>query len=223
MLYTIPHAGAGVAAVRPICRELADHMDTVAVRLPGRESSMDETPITDLILLATRLANQVQGHANGRHVYLYGHCAGALLAYETARLLDATLLDHLVVSAQQAPDRVPAGATWRLPREPFLAHVANDGYLPKEILDQPELVELVEPALRADYQAVECHSSTLAVLDTPILALLGADEHSVAVDDVAAWAARTAAGFRLDLLPGGHNLLADRYKEVAAAIRAVVA
>ncbi|MFI9388803.1 thioesterase II family protein [Kutzneria sp. NPDC052558] len=222
VLYAIPHAGAGAAAVKKTCHALAERCATVAVRLPGRESRMDEEPITDLDVLADELAEQIAGHAGGRRIFLYGHCSGAVVAYEVARRLPAERLGHLVVSAHQAPDRIPAIGAWRLPRDPFLARVAADGYLPAEILDEPQLVELVEPALRADYQAVECHRSSMEVLGTPILALLGTEEHSVDVADVRAWSALTSVGFRLRFLPGGHNLLLEGHTEVADALAAVI-
>ncbi|MDH6128358.1 alpha/beta fold hydrolase [Kitasatospora sp. GP82] len=221
VLYAFPHAGAGAAAVKKLCRALGDSCQTVAVRLPGRESRMDEEPITDLARLCDRLAEQITAHAGQRRIVLYGHCGGGVIAYETARRLPARTLRHLVVSAQQAPDRIPPVESWRLPEDEFLAQVARDGYLPREILDQPELRELVLPALRADYQAIECHVSAMDALGAPVLALAGTQDRSVAVDDVVAWSRLTTAGFRLELIPGGHNLLLDRSAEVAEAVRPV--
>ena len=222
-LYAFPHAGAGAAAVKKTCRALADTFDTVAVRLPGRESRMSEDPVTDLDALTARLAEQIAGHAGGRRVYLYGHCAGAVIAYEVAKRLAPDRLAHLVVSANESPDRMPATAAWRLPRDEFLAKVAADGYLPHEVLAEPELLELVEPALRADYQAIESHEFTLDSVAAPILALLGADERTVAADDVAAWASLTSGGFRLETIAGGHNLLLANPADLAAAIRPLAA
>lgn len=60
-----------------------------------------------------------------------------------------------MVSAQQAPGtpvRTAAGA-WDLPDERFFAQVVTDGYLPAELLDAPDVLEMVAPALRADYRA----------------------------------------------------------------------
>lgn len=219
VLYAFPHAGAGAAAVKRTCRALSDRFDTVAVRLPGRESRMDEEPVADLDHLTDRLAAQIADHAGRRRVFLYGHCAGAVIAYEVAKRLAPAQLEHLVVSANESPDRMPSTNAWRLPRDAFLAKVAADGYLPEEVLSEPELIELVEPALRADYRAIECHEFTLEAVEAPILALLGTEEHAVAVDDVAAWAALTSGGFRLERVPGGHNLLLSNASDVAAAIR----
>ncbi len=222
VLYAIPHAGAGIAAVKRTCRALGHLLDTVAVRLPGREALMNIEPFTDLDLLADALTEQVAGHAGERSVLLYGHCSGGVIGYEVARRLAPGSVTGLIVSSQEAPDRIPVHRAWTLPRPEFLALVAADGYLPEEILSHPELAELVEPALRADYQAVETHTSSMEVITAPVLALLGTQDRKVAADDVAAWARVTSGGFRLEYLPGGHNLLQDQPGEVAAAIGAAV-
>src|SRR5581483_8780637 len=126
VLYAIPHAGAGAAAVKKVCRALGDTLHTVAVRLPGRESRMDEEPLTDLTVLVDTLAGQIEDHAHGRDVLLYGHCSGAVIAYEVAGRLTTTRVKHLVVSAYRAPDRLPVRHAWRLPRAEFFALVAGD-------------------------------------------------------------------------------------------------
>ncbi|MGW4905289.1 thioesterase II family protein [Streptomyces sp. NPDC004270] len=223
VLYAIPHAGAGAGAVKAMCRAIGDRCDTVGVRLPGRESRTAETPMTDLDELADTLAAELHEHAGPRRIYLYGHCAGAVIAYQVARRLKPDRLAHLVVSAHQSPDRIPETAVWRLPRDAFMDQVRQDGYLPREIAADAELFALVEPALRADYQAIECHTGAPEVIDVPILALLGREEHSVAVGDVKSWAAWTTAGFRLSVLPGGHNLLTEEAGRVASAIGEILA
>jgi medium-chain acyl-[acyl-carrier-protein] hydrolase len=218
VLYAIPHAGAGVAAVRQVCRAVSDRFDTVGVRLPGREALVSEEPVTDLAVLADRLAARIDAHVGRRSLTLFGHCSGAVLAYEVARRLAPERLDHLIVSSHHAPGRIPATDGWKLPRDAFLDRVAKDGYLPAEILLQPELLELVEPALRADYQAFESHRCATEVLGTAILALRGTEEHAVSVEDIQAWSQLTSGGFTLSTLPGGHNLLLHGADNVAAAI-----
>jgi surfactin synthase thioesterase subunit len=218
VLYAIPHAGAGVAAVKRMCRSLPDRWLAVGVRLPGRESRTQEEPFTDLDRLTSGLAESIGRHAGDREIHLYGHCAGAIIAYEVARRLPAARLSGLVVSAQESPDRVPVGDVWKWPREEFLARVRADGYLPDELVGNAELLSLVEPALRADYRAIECHHHDPEVIDVPVLALLGTREHAVPVEDIRSWERWTSAGFRLDVVSGGHNLLLDSPVEVAEAI-----
>ena len=222
VLYAIAHAGAGVMATKQTCRALAADIDTVAVRLPGRESRLSEEPLVELDAIADALAASIAADAGNRAIHLFGHCAGGVIGYEVARRLPAGRVAQLIVSAQEAPHRIPVKKAWQLPREEFLAQVAADGYLPADLLGQPEMLDMLEPALRADYQAVESHQPSGQVLDVPIRCLLGEHEQTVAEADVLAWQELTSADFTVHRLAGGHNLLQDRPDEVAAAIRATL-
>jgi medium-chain acyl-[acyl-carrier-protein] hydrolase len=222
--YLIPHAGAGVSAVLALGRALADHLNPVAVRLPGRESLLDQEPITDLPTMANGLAEQIRTHAGRRPIILYGHSSGAVLAYETARRLPPDQVMLLVVSAQQAPGRhVPRRSTevWTLPDDEFFAQVVEDGYLPEELLAEPELLDLVGPALRADYQAIDQHTRSLQApepIAVPITVIRAENDDTVGAEDIAAWATVTTREWRLVTLPGGHNLLRDQVTGLAGII-----
>ncbi|MBW4718812.1 thioesterase II family protein [Saccharothrix obliqua] len=221
--YLVPHAGAGVGAVLALGRALAGDLDPVAVRLPGREALLDHPPVADLTTAADGLAERITAHAAGRPVVLYGHSSGAILAYEAARRLAAGQLALLVVSAQQAPGRPPGRETssWRLPTGEFFARVVADGYLPPELLADPDLLALVEPALRADYRAVDRHMRELGEpepVPAPVITVRAEDDATVAVDDLVAWRAVTS-DHRVVSVPGGHNLLRDQPHRLAAVIR----
>jgi surfactin synthase thioesterase subunit len=221
--YLVPHAGAGVSAVLALGRALAEHLDPVAVRLPGRESLLDQEPMTDLPTVADGLAEQIRAHAGRRPIILYGHSSGAVLAYETAQRLPPDQVMLLVVSAQPAPGHVPGRSTevWTLPDDEFFAQVVADGYLPEELLAEPELLELVGPALRADYQAVDRHTRSLQApepIAVPIITIRGENDDTVGADDMAGWATVTTREWRLVTLPGGHNLLRDQVTGLAGII-----
>lgn len=218
VLYVVPHAGAGVSAVRSLGLCLRGSVATRAVRLPGREARQSETPIDDLDLLADPLSQAIAVDLDDRRAVLYGHCSGSVLAYEVACLLPQASLAQLVVSAHQAPDAVPSPGSWRLPDEEFLARVQIDGYIPPQVLADPELIDMVLPALRADYRAIETHTSRLRLLLAPVLALVGREDHAVSVAEVARWEQFTEGAFQLRELSGGHNLLLDRPGEVAEAL-----
>ncbi|MFE9068967.1 alpha/beta fold hydrolase [Stenotrophomonas sp. NPDC087984] len=75
----------------------------MAVRLPGRESLLDQPPIADLPAVAERPADAIRTHAGEARIILCGHSSGSVLAYETARALEPETAALLAVSAQQAP------------------------------------------------------------------------------------------------------------------------
>ncbi|MFJ3232911.1 thioesterase II family protein [Streptomyces sp. NPDC086787] len=228
-LYAFPHAGAGVSAVRPLCVELADSFDAFGVRLPGRESRLDDPVETVMPLLADKLAGELRRHAQGRPVVLYGHCAGSAIAYEVARRLDPAQLRGLVVSSHPAPGSLRREPTFALPRKEFLQQVAIDGYLPSEILGNEELLGIYEPAVRADYELVETYELELFEkghverVSAPTVAVFGREDHTLDPVHIEAWSAFTTGPFRVVPMAGGHDLPGSRPAELAAAVRRVLA
>ncbi len=226
MLYAFPQAGAGVTTVRPLCVELADTFDTFGVRLPGRESRLDDPMETVMPVLADKLVDELLRHAQGRPVVLYGHCAGSVIAYEVARRLDPAQVRGLVTSSYQAPGSVRREPTWRRPRQEFFQQVVTDGYLPPEILANQEMLDIVEPALRADYELIETYElevfeSGAAVerVSAPTVAVFGRDDHTIDPVNIEAWSGFTTGPFRMVSLAGGHDLPSSRPAELAAVIR----
>lgn len=221
VFYAVPHAGAGVAAVRDLCRHVGRFASSAAVRLPAREARLDEPPVCDVRQIARRCAEAIAEHARHRPITLYGHCSGAIIAFEVARRLPPGSLRALFLSAHAAPDRIPVSGAWQWPTPAFVRRVADDGYLPDFIVDDEELLELILPALRADYEAIESYrpdGPDVTRIDAEIIGLLGDADAGVSRDDFAAWSRFTSAGLRTHLMPGGHNLLLDHAADVAGVI-----
>jgi medium-chain acyl-[acyl-carrier-protein] hydrolase len=225
-LYAFPHAGAGATAMREVCVGLADAFDSFGVRLPGRESRLGDPLETVMAPLADKLADELLRHAQGRAVVLYGHCAGSVIAYEVAQRLGPAQLRGLAISCHPAPQTVRREPSWALPRSDFFQQVVTDGYLPPQILDDTEWLDIVEPAMRADYQLVETYElnlfssgAPLERISAPVLAVFGRDDHTIDPAHVDAWSAVTTGQFQVESLAGGHDLPRARPAELIAAIR----
>ncbi|WUH88875.1 thioesterase domain-containing protein [Streptomyces sp. NBC_00433] len=219
VFYAVPHAGAGAAAVRDLSRRIGRHATAVAVRLPAREARLYEEPLRDVHLIAEQAADALVRHAAGRPITVYGHCSGAVVAFEIVRRLADTDVRTLFVSAHEPPDRIPRDGVWRWPLGPFIRRVAADGYVPDFILEDDELLELLVPALRADYEAIETYRSEGgARIGAAVVGFLGTADTTVVEPDFRGWSGFTTGGLELHRLPGGHNLLLDHTDDVADAI-----
>ncbi|HIW62954.1 MAG TPA: alpha/beta fold hydrolase [Candidatus Stackebrandtia excrementipullorum] len=223
-VYVFPHGGAGSGAVRDLAAALEGDARVVAVRLPGRESSAHLTCEVDTDVIAATLAAQIHADLGDTTTppILYGHCAGAIFAYETAALLAADHHGALVISSHESPDRIPRPGVWTWDDVPFLERVAADGFLPPEVIEDEELREICLPPLRADYQAIETHESLCEVLPWPITALLADTDTPVAEDDITSWADVTDAGFTLRHVAGPHHLLTESTDSVASCLRVLL-
>ena len=125
------------------------------MQLPGRETRLRERPLTSLEPIVD---GAIGGLETDRPVVLYGHSFGALVVFELAHRLrrDGRMPPVvLAVSGRRAPqctDRESPIA--QLTDHAFIETVAKRyGGFPPAVLQSPELMALLLPALRADMQA----------------------------------------------------------------------
>src|SRR5689334_9345116 len=82
-LVCLPFAGGGASVYQSLARRLPHSIEVLAIQLPGREERTREDPPASVPALAAACAVAVRPYLNVPYA-LYGHCAGALLAYEVA-------------------------------------------------------------------------------------------------------------------------------------------
>jgi surfactin synthase thioesterase subunit len=87
------------------------------------------------------------------------------------------------------------------------------------MLDNPDILEMVLPALRADYRALATYRwQQKEPLAAPITALIGDSDPMVTVEAARTWREHTSGGFALKVFPGGHFYLADHIGQVTATV-----
>lgn len=189
-------------------------IELALVQLPGREARIAEPPASTIAdILSSVLIELADRRAP--HVAVFGHCAGAVLAFELARAYadHAEGLRFLAVAAQRAPDALGGKSLSDLPDDEFLQAVGRLGGIPSEVLAANELLDLILPALRADFHLVEEYQyRQSAPLHCPILALAGTTD-VVLIDDVAQWRRHTDGACEVAAVNGGHFFV-DRPPQV---------
>jgi medium-chain acyl-[acyl-carrier-protein] hydrolase len=198
-------------------------MELCAMQLPGRENRLRESPFTRMSDAVERVAEALEPHLDLPFA-LFGHSMGAILCFELARLLRRRYgvgPTHLFVSARRAPQFPdPRTPLRHLPDALFVAEI-NRRYngLPREVLANAELMELLLPMLRADVQMIETYAYEPALpLDCPITALGGLGDSDLLVEDLEGWRAHTNSRFETRLFPGDHFFIQSVPKEVLGTI-----
>ncbi|WP_176308815.1 thioesterase [Micromonospora sp. NBS 11-29] len=221
-LFCLPYAGAGASAFRRWPAAFGPDVEVLPVQLPGRENRITEDPRFTVAEVADAIAARAD-----RPYAIYGHSMGGRLGFEVVRELRRTgraLPLRLYVGGARAPHVTASGPFDGLSRADdaeLLRRLDDGGGLPAELLDHPELVELLLPVLRADLGRVDDYRHVPGEpLPVPIVAFAGTTDRAVSRAQHAAWAEHTAAGFTLHELPGGHFFLHDRLAELVALIRA---
>ena len=212
-LFCFPFAGAGPSAFRGWSPNLPAAVEAVFVHLPGRESRLREPSVPDLLKLARKIADAMMPLSD-RPLALFGHSLGGLIAFEVARELRRRQLPaplRLFVSACRAPHLPPPfSPLHELDVDELLRQVNEryDGSVPREVIEDVELRELLVPALRADFAALETyrHQPELP-LDCPITAFGGGRDRTLAHDAVEPWSVHTSREFRHRIVEAGHFYL----------------
>jgi medium-chain acyl-[acyl-carrier-protein] hydrolase len=212
-LFVLPYAGGGVSHYRAWTKTLAESIELCLVHLPGREQRLFETPIRQVPPMAEAFANAVTPWLDRPYAF-FGHSMGALISFETSRILrrrGQRLPVHLFASAHRAPhlpDSDPP--VYHLPDADFIAKLRTLNGTPQEVLDNAELMELLMPLLRADFELSETYTYTEAPrLNIPMTAIGGTEDHRVPPEDIEAWGEHTTAPFTFVMVPGDHFFVHD--------------
>ncbi|MFE1593480.1 thioesterase II family protein [Nocardia sp. NPDC058705] len=222
-LTCFPPGGGSATFYRELARHIGAGIEVTAVQYPGRQDRLDDATITDLRVLADRIAADLARQPGAGRV-LFGHSMGATVAYETAlRLAAAGQPVHaLVVSGRPAPEFVETARLHQASDAALiddLERLANDPAPVRLLRTEPGLADLVLPAVRADYQAVETYRHQPGpLLSCPVVALVSTEDPTTTVAQAEQWRAVTDGPFSLRTFSGGHFYLDEQHAAVAQEI-----
>ncbi len=220
-LFCFPYAGGGAIIYRPWVQEMPPHIEVCPVQLPGREQRLREKPFTRITPLVEALAEALEPLLDDLPCAFFGHSMGAVIAYVlTHRLARQRRPTQLLVSARRAP-QLPREEepTYDLPPAKFRARLRELNGTPQEVLDHDELMELMEPLLRADFELNETFPADgRTPLDVPITAFGGVTDHEVPRQALEAWKEVTTGRFRLRMFAGDHFYLHQQRGPLIAAV-----
>lgn len=227
-LFCLPFAGGGAAPYRLWSRHLPPAIACCPILLPGREERLAEPPLRRLDALVGAVADALAPHLAEMPYAIFGHSFGALAAFELARLIRRRGLPppcHLFVSGRRAPGLPRSAATLHdKPDAALIERMRALGGTPQAVLDSPDLMALLLPAMRADFEALETHRhGAEPPLPVPMTALGGTEDAGVPEADLAAWRAEAGAGFDMCLFPGGHFFLIPEREAVCRLLATCLA
>lgn len=221
-LFCFPYAGAGAGIYRSWQGKLPVSAEVVAIQLPGRGSRLNERPLT-------RIAPMVEAIYRDIHPYLelpcafFGHSMGALIGFELVRTMARggdRLPLCLFVSGRQAPHLpVRTAPTFDRPSAEFIQELQRINGTPREILSSPELMELLLPAIRADFEAVETYEYVPGGrIGIPIVACSGIQDSEVPAEEIGQWNLHAGSSFKFHSLPGDHFFVHSSETDLLAVI-----
>lgn len=210
-LFCFPYGGATARAYRNWTQTLAPKIDVCGIQLPGRGNRLREPPLTNMSLVVETVGKEIVPLLDRPYAF-FGHSMGAIMAFEVARLLrrgGQRAPAHLFVSGHRAPQLPKTEPfTYNLPDAEFIQELQRLNGTPVEVLDHPDMMAVMLPLLRADFESIETYAyNHEPPLDCPITSLGGLLDPDTSRETLEPWREQTTAAFELQMFPGDHFFL----------------
>ena len=206
-LLCFPHAGGSAWFFRDWADLLPTAVEVYGIELPGRGKRILETPLTDISSLIQVLGAELFPLLDVPLAF-FGHSLGARIAFELCRWLRRKVQHipvHFWAAAARAPHLPPdTPPIHALPNPGFIIELKRYNGTPESVLNNPELMNLMLPTIKADFSLLETYKyQSEARLACPITCFWGQQDEIANQVDVAAWRGHTSE-FTLKAVPGDH-------------------
>jgi medium-chain acyl-[acyl-carrier-protein] hydrolase len=207
-LFCFHYAGGSAQVFYDWPGRLPQSLEIGAIQLPGRGHRLGEPHIRGILPLSRIVAQELLPYLDKPFVF-FGHSLGALLCFETARRLRRETRRqpaHLFVSATEAPHRrseeEPLSS---LPKGALVKKLHAFNGTPAEVLQNDELLDLMLPSIRADFELCETYEyHPEPPLECPMSVYGGLEDYEVEAERLAAWSEMTVGTCEIRMFPGGH-------------------
>jgi surfactin synthase thioesterase subunit len=220
-LVCLPHAGGSASYYFPVSAALSPAVDVIAVQYPGRQERRSERPIGTIPDLADAVTRVLLDDVPGP-LALFGHSMGATLAFEVGTRLEraGVTISRLFASGRRAPSCRRTETVHQRDDDGVIAELRALSGTDSRLLAEEEVLRMVLPAIRADYQAAETYvmSPETGPLRCPVTVLTGDADPKTTLEEARAWQRHTTGPFDLSVFPGGHFFLADQRASVLALV-----
>lgn len=202
--------------------DLSPDIEVCAVQLTGRGSRLHEPPFKSMPQLIAALAQGLTPYLD-KPCAFFGHSMGAIISFELARYLQKVngfAITHLFVSGRRAPQLPNTDPdTFNLSDAKFVEELRRLNGTPKEVLFHAELMRLMLPLLRADFELIETYRYVPGEpLTCPITTFGGLDDGVEAAANLQPWHEQTDGSFSLHMFPGDHFFLHTARPQLTEAI-----
>lgn len=220
-LFCFPFAGGTASAFHRWARPGLEDVDVLAAQYPGRESRLQEPAYRRVPELVQALGPIVRPLLDRPFAFL-GYSLGAYVSLELAHWLrreGAPAPLGLMLAAARPPHQRQSQKLYTLRDEDFLAELQRYGGTPAEVLKNRELMELLLPVLRADFEmSDEYRRAAEPRLTVPFSIWGGEQDTTPSPEDLVGWRDHTTASCALEVIPGGHFFLLSSGDQLRASV-----
>lgn len=207
-LFCFPYAGGSALMFRRWPELLPPEVQVCPVLLPGRGPRRREPAFTDLRRMVEAFLPVMAEHLD-RPFAFFGHSMGGAIAFELSRRLRRSYgvePRHLFISGRRAP-HLPdiEHPIYDLPEPEFKEELRRLNGTPAEVLEHPELMEMLIPLLRADISVSQTYTcEARPSLTCPVTVFGGTLDIYDEPAGLEAWREHTVGAFDLRMFDGDH-------------------
>ncbi|NEQ11710.1 MAG: thioesterase, partial [Moorea sp. SIO4E2] len=196
--------------------QLLTDIEVLPIQLPGRQRRLQEKPFTEFVPLIQVLGEILSPYLD-RPFAFFGHSMGALIAFELAHILEQEYNLkplHLFLSAALPPSDTSLSKEFEsFSQEQKLNYLMNISEIPKDIYDDPPLLQELMNVFKADLELLQSYSYVeKPPLSCPISSFGGINDSLTSEKQLSEWSKYTYSPFKLQMFPGQHMFLKDSKK-----------
>lgn len=226
-MYCFPYAGGVKSNFYDWSNAFSDICDIIPLEYKGHGERFTEDHYANLDEAALDMYNQIAANKPDYYI-LYGHSLGSMVALLTAELLEKNYSKKpkaLIVGGMR-----PAHLKYRdkqlhqLPKDDFIKHIFELGQTDEEIMNEPELVDIIYEIMHNDVMIEEKYvynTNEHNIINIPMIVMTGCEDDEAPLSDMKEWNIYTKSRFYIkefnsdhffpfncdDFNPYFHNLL----------------
>ncbi len=158
-LFCFPYAGGNASMYYPLKDKIGEEIELVAVQLPGRSERMFEEAYTDMDALVEKLYRQIAPMLHEPFA-LCGYSMGGVIVYALTKKIEKFSQyrpEFSIISATKPMALLNQSTKHTLCDDGLIDMLREHKASPEEVLESKELMALVLPTIRADYQLIETY------------------------------------------------------------------
>jgi len=222
-LYCFPYAGGSASIYNSFIENIGEEIELVAIALPGRAEMMFDEPIKDMQELVDILYQQMRSNLHEPFAF-FGHSMGGSISFALAQKIEqlsSASPKFIVISATRPQNLQNLNSKHTLSDDGLIDVLRQNSASPKEVLDSKEMMELILPGVRADYQLIETYKVRKSSALSSQLVIFN-DETDIKKEDILSWQEFFKTEAKYVSFEGGHFFIHSKVDKITQEIKDLI-
>lgn len=221
-LFCLPYAGGSSFVYQNWRKYLNENIELIPIELAGRGKRFREPLMKNIEDVVNDIYNIIAEDLEDATYAFYGHSMGTLLVYELChKVLNNGHVPplHAFFSGRLPPHLRHNSVLHKMEDDELLDTIWNLGGTPKGFFQDPGLIDIYLPILRADCKVVETHEyKEKTSLFNFGISIINGEEDELTNSKLSEWSIHTTNSTDFYWLTGGHFFIHHHYKKVTEII-----